>query len=171
MHRKFQQRNRNFNNRAKATGGSNGFWKWRIVSDGFNNSLKMIKEWASVNMKIEKSSRWSNLKMCEQSKLDVGSFFFICTFIVYNLSFHKFTRLVSQGNVWSERIFKTILFLSALGLHSCVDFPPVAASRGSSSCRALASPVAERRLRACGFSGCSSQALEHRLNSCSAGAQ
>ena len=122
MHRKFQQRNRNFNNRAKATGGSNGFQKWRIVSDGFNknpskksdgfnSSLKMIKEWASVNMKIEKSSRWSNLKMCEQSKSDVESFFFICTFIVYNLSFHKFARLVSQGNVWSERIFKTILFV------------------------------------------------------------
>ena len=71
--------------------------------------------------------------------------------------------------------------LAALNLHCCMDFSLVAASGGypvvvMHGLIAVASLVAEHRLQgmwasvavAGGLSSCSSQALEHRLNSCSA---
>ena len=52
------------------------------------------------------------------------------------------------------------VFLAVLGLHCCTGFSLAAVSRGLlSSCRA-------QTLGFMGFSSCSSQNLEHRLNSC-----
>ena len=78
------------------------------------------------------------------------------------------------------KFFKKICSLAALNLHCCTGFSLVAASGGYPvvvmyGLIAVASLVAEHRLQgmwasvavAGGLSSCSSQALEHRLNSCS----
>ena len=70
-----------------------------------------------------------------------------------------------------KKIF-TYLFLAMLGLHCCTNFSLVAVSRGYSLVVvhglliSVASLVVEAcRIAACGLSGCSSLALERRLNS------
>ena len=89
-----------------------------------------------------------------------------------------------EGDPWKKILFM-FLFWAVLGLCCCTEFSRVAASRGYSPAVmsglliAVASLVAEHGLQgasasaaaAHGLSNCSSQTLEHRFNSCGAGAQ
>ena len=77
---------------------------------------------------------------------------------------HKRVLYFYEFNFYFIIILFSYLFLAVLGQHCCTGFSLVCGEQGLlSSCDAWASVVAEH-----GLSNYGSQALEHRLNSCSA---